>query len=124
MESPFCSVVLRDFNGKCNKWWIGDSNDHCGLELDTLCSLAGFSVLIKEPTNLEPNKRPSCIDLIFSSQQNLVSDSGVHPSLYQTCHHQIIYAMIDLKFIFRLFMIEKFGLITEQKWNTLIALAP
>ena len=96
MESPFCSVVLGDFNGKCNKWWIGDFNDHCGLQLDTLGSLSAFSQLVKEPTNLEPNKRPSCIDLIFSSQPNLVSDSGVHPSLYQTCHHQIIYAKIDL----------------------------
>ena len=80
-----------------NKWWIGDLNDYCGLQLDTLCTLSGFSQLVKEPTNLEPNKRPSCIDLIFSSHPNLVSDSGVHPSLYPTCHHQIIYAKIDLK---------------------------
>ena len=48
--SPFRSVVLGDFNGKCNKWWIGDLNDHCGLELDTLCSLSGLSQLVKEPT--------------------------------------------------------------------------
>ena len=34
---------------------------------------------------------------MISNQPNLVSDSGVHPSLYQTCHRQIIYAKIDLK---------------------------
>ena len=97
LESPFCSIVLGDFNAKCNKWWFGDTNDHCGLELDSLSSLSGFSQLIKEPTNFEPNKRQTCIDLIFTSQPNLVSDSGVHTSLYQTCHHQIIHAKIDLK---------------------------
>ena len=81
-ESPFCSVVLGDFNGKCNKWWIGDLNDHCGRHLGRLGSLSGFSQLVKQPTNLEPNKRPSCIDLIFSSQPNIVSDSGVHQIIY------------------------------------------
>ena len=96
MESPFCSVVLGDFNGKCNEWWIGDLNDHCGLQLDTLCSLPGSSQLAKEPTNLEPNLT-FVIHSIFSSQPNLVSGSAVHPSLHQTCHHQIIYEKIDLK---------------------------
>ena len=38
MESPFCSVVLGDFNSRCSK---------CCLELDTLCSLSGFSQLVK-----------------------------------------------------------------------------
>ena len=54
-------------------------------------------LLIREATNFEPNKTPSCIDLIFTSQSNLVSDSGVHPSQYATCHHQIIFAKIDLE---------------------------
>ena len=83
MESPFCSIVLGDFNAKCNKWYVGDPNDHCGLMLDAVSSSSGFSQLINKPTNLEPNKRATCIDLIFSSQPNLVSNSGVHPSLYR-----------------------------------------
>ena len=65
--------------------------------LDAVSSSSGFSQLINEPTNLEPNKRATCIDLIFSSQPNLVSNSGVHPSLYRTCHHQIVFAKIDMK---------------------------
>ena len=28
-------------------------------------------------------------DLMFIDQSNLVVDSGVHPSLHITCHHQI-----------------------------------
>ena len=54
--------------------------------------------MIKDPTNLEPNKSQTCIDLIFASQPNLIIDSGVHPSLFQTCHHQVIFAKINLKF--------------------------
>ena len=97
-ESPLCSVVLGDFNAKCNKWLVTDINTVPGMELDKLFSQTGFTQLIKEPTNFEPNKRSTCIDLIFSNQTNLITDSGVHPSLFHTCHHQIIYAKIDLNF--------------------------
>ena len=97
-ESPLISVVLGDLNAKCNKWLPTDINNVPGVELDKLFSLSGFTQLIREPTNLEPNKRKTCIDLLFSNQQNLITESGVHPSLFQTCHHQIIYAKIDLRF--------------------------
>ena len=39
----------------------------------------------------------SCIDLIFTSQPNIVVESGVHPSLHPNCHHQIIFAKFNLK---------------------------
>ena len=32
----------------------------------------------------------SCIDLILTEQPNLVIESGVHPSLHEQCHHQIV----------------------------------
>ena len=44
----------------------------------------------------------SCIDLIFTSQPNLVVDSGVYPSLHANCHHQIVYAKFNLKIHFTL----------------------
>jgi hypothetical protein len=97
LESPFCSVILGDFNGKCNNWWMGNSSDSCGLELESLSTRTGYSQLISEPTNFEPNKRPSCIDLLFCDQPNLITESGVHSSLYNTCHHQIIFAKIDFR---------------------------
>ena len=68
------------------------------MELYTLSRLLGYSQLINEPTNFEPNKSPSCIDLIFSTQPDLVVESGVHPSLFNTCHHQIIFAKSRLSF--------------------------
>ena len=72
LESPTCSFVPGDVNAKCSNWWANGVNNLCGLELYTLSSLLGYSQLINESTNFEPNKSPSCIDLLFSSQPNLV----------------------------------------------------
>ena len=96
LESPLCSFVTGDLNAKCTNWWDDGTNNNCGLELYTMSTLLGYSQLINVPTNFEPNKNPSCIDLIFASQPNLVFESGTHPSLYNTCHHQIIYAKLSL----------------------------
>ena len=38
----------------------------------------------------------SCIDLILTSQPNLVVESGVHPSLHPNCIHQIVFAKFNL----------------------------
>ena len=97
LESPFCSFIVGDLNAKCTNWWTRGANNLCGTELYNLSTLLGYSQIIKDPTNFEPNKNPTCIDLIFTSQPNLVFESGVHPSLCRTCHHQIIYAKICFK---------------------------
>ena len=83
LESPFCSIILGDFNAKCSKWF-GDIDDTCGLELDSLSNCSGYSQIITEATHFQPNCSPSCIDLIFADQPNLVSQCGVHASLYNT----------------------------------------
>ena len=54
-------------------------------------SYPGLSQVISEPTNFEPNKKPSCIDIIVTDQPNIVLDSGTQSSLDNKCHHQIIY---------------------------------
>ena len=92
------NLLFVVFNARCNKWFSGDINTHTGLEFDNLFSLADFTQSITEATNLEPNKRKTCIDLIFLSQPNLISDSGVLPSFFDTCHHQITFAKIGLNF--------------------------
>ena len=38
----------------------------------------------------------SCIDLIFTNQPNLFIESGVHPSLHEQCHHQIVYGKLSV----------------------------
>ena len=54
------------------------------------------SQIIKEPTRILKNSY-SCIDIIFTTQPNMVSESGVYYSLHQNCHHQIIFAKFNLK---------------------------
>ena len=38
----------------------------------------------------------SCIDLLFTDQPNIITDSGVHPSLHEQCHHQIVYGKLSV----------------------------
>ena len=61
-----------DFNAHPQFWWPdGDSNPE-GNHFSSL----GLSQIISEPTNFEPNKNPSCIDLIATDQANLILDCG------------------------------------------------
>ena len=52
--------------------------------------------LIAEPTHFLENSS-SCIDLIFTNQSNFIMYAGVHPSLHSKCHHQVIYAKLNLQ---------------------------
>ena len=52
--------------------------------------------IISDSTHILPNSS-SCIDLIFTNQPNLVTESGVHPSLHPKCRHQIVFAKLNLK---------------------------
>ena len=56
----------------------------------------GLQQLINEPKHLVADSS-SCIDLIFTSEPNLVMESGVQSSLHPNCHHQITYAKFNLK---------------------------
>ena len=64
-----------------------------GLKIDTVTSQFGLQRVINEPSS----NSSSCFDLIFTSQPNLVMESGVHSSLHPNCHHEIVFAKIKLK---------------------------
>ena len=51
--------------------------------------------LIDQPTNLEP-RGISCVDVIITDQPNLFVDYGIHSSLDNCCHHQIIYGKVNI----------------------------
>ena len=92
----FLTVVLGDFNVKSNLWCKGDKTSYEGSKSEGITSQFGLQQLIDEPTHHTRNSY-SCIDLIFVLQPNLVMESGVHSSLHENCHHQIIYAKFNLK---------------------------
>ena len=55
---------------------------------------SGYSQIIDKPTHYI-NESSSFIDLIFSSNVNLTKHCGVEQSLYETCHHNVIYGTLN-----------------------------
>ena len=78
--------LLGDFKAKSNNWCKNDITSHEGSLIDAVTSYYGLHQLTQEPTHIL-NLSSSCIDLIFTSQPNLVMESGVHSSLHPNCHH-------------------------------------
>ena len=95
----FVTLITGDFNARCNRWWENDSNNTEGVSIDNLTSSYGLKQLIAEPTHIVPTSS-SCIDLLFTSQSNMVVNSGVFPSIHQSCHHQIVFAKVNLKIFY------------------------
>ena len=56
----------------------------------------GFKQLISNPTHILPQSS-SCIDLIFTDQNDYVIDCGTHSFLRPNCHHQITFSKLNLK---------------------------
>ena len=52
-----------------------------GSTIESITSQFGLNQLINEPTHLLQNSS-ACIDLMFTSQPNIVVDSGVHSSFH------------------------------------------
>ena len=89
-KNPYLIVILGDFNAKSSNWYKHDTTTYEGSKIDVITSQFGLKQLIQEPTHILTDSS-SCIDLIFTSQPNLVMESGVRPSLHQNCHHQKLY---------------------------------
>ena len=95
IRKPYLSIITGDFNARSSSWWSEDINTTECLNLFSLTSSNGFYQLINEPTHIQGSSA-SCIDLIFTNQENLSVNSGVHASLHPNCHHQIVHSSFDL----------------------------
>ena len=73
---------------------IGKTN-LAGSTIESIISQFGLHQLRNEPTHLLQNS--SCIDLIFTSQPNIVVESCVDSSLHPNCQHQIAFTKFNLK---------------------------
>ena len=92
-----CSIITGDFNARCSRWWKNDLTNVKGEEIDTLTSPAGYSQIIGKPTHILNNSK-SCIDLIFCTNKNIISNYGVDVSIFEKCHHNIIFGKINIYF--------------------------
>ena len=98
-KNPFMVSILGDLNAKSSNWYRGDISNLEGNEIDYLSCQFGLKQIINEPTHILENSA-TCIDLIFTSQPNLVIESGTFSSLHPNCHHQITYAKFNLKIFY------------------------
>ena len=71
--------MIVDFNTKSKDWCSIDITSFEGSVLDFLTSQFGLLQTIKERRHILDKSR-SCNDLMFTSQPNMVIDSGVHAS--------------------------------------------
>ena len=73
-----------------------DITNHQGQELDSITLSAGYNLITDKPTHVI-NTSMSCIDLIFCTNQSVISNHGVDVSIFDKCHHNIIYGKINIR---------------------------
>ena len=88
-------LITGDVNVRSSNWWKNDLSTSEGIQVDSLTTSYGLSQIISDSTHILPNSF-ACIGLIFTNQPNLVTESGVYPSLHTKCHHQILFANFNL----------------------------
>ena len=98
-HNPFVSIIIGDFNARSNNWCSSDKTTYEGKKLESLISRCGFKQVISDPTHILESVS-SGIDFIFTSQSNLVMNSGLRSSLHPNCHRQIIHAKFNLKIVY------------------------
>ena len=97
--NPYFTLITGNFNARYNRWWENDSNNTEGVSIDNLTSSYGLKQLIGEPTHILSTSS-SYNDLLFINQSSMVVNSSVFPSIHQSCHHQIVFANVNLKIIY------------------------
>ena len=95
-EFQLCLIITGEFNARCSRWWIDDITNSVGQGIDSLTSSAGYKQIIDKPTHVINNSM-SCIDLIFCTNQNIISNYGVDFLMFKKCHHNIIHSKINIR---------------------------
>ena len=94
-NNPLFVLITGDVNVRSSNWWKNDLSTSEGIQVNSLTTSYSLSEIISDPTHILP-KSSSCTDLIFTNHPNLVTESGVYPSLHLKCHHQIAFAKPNL----------------------------
>ena len=89
-----------------------------GNAIENLTSQFGLHQVIKEPIHILDTSS-SCIDLIFTSQPNLIIESRVHSSLHSSYHCHIIFAKSNLQAVYPPPCVWRFGTIKMLILNLL-----
>ena len=85
-KNPLFVLITGAFNVRSTNWWKNNLSTSEGTQVDSFTTSYGLSQSISDLTHILPNSS-SCIDLIFTNQSNLVTESGVYSSVHPKCHH-------------------------------------
>ena len=83
-------ILIEVFNARSFKWWAFDKDSPEGRKIESLTSTAGYSQLIDQQKHIT-NTSSSCIDLVSTTNSSFLKDSGIELSLFDICHHNIIF---------------------------------
>ena len=76
MTNFHCVQLLQAILMHTSRWWKNNITNLTGAEIDILTSSAGYAQIIDKPTHILNNSM-SCIDLIFCTNKNIISNHGV-----------------------------------------------
>ena len=99
VNNPFLTVTAGNFNAKSSLWYNTHVTAYEVSKIDNVTSQFVLEQIVKETTHITGGSS-SCIDLIFTTQTNLVMESGDHYLLHSNCHHQITFVKFNLKIYF------------------------
>ena len=71
-------VAISYFNARLRHWYSHDTNAFEGISVENVVPQFRLHQMIKEPEHILENSYSS-IDLVFTSQTNLIIDWGTHP---------------------------------------------
>ena len=129
-RNSFLMVVIGDFNIRSKHRCSQDSTNFEGVTIEIVTSQFDLSQINKEATHILDSSS-LCIDPIFTTQPNLVVESGVHPSLHPIVAIKLYSQNLIYKYITHHHICEKSDNINKQILNlsdehllTLIGIKP
>ena len=95
LNNPFMFVVIRELNLTSKNEHPLDRTTYEGNMIETITSNFDLHQLVHDPTHIL--EKSLCIDLIFTSQLNMMVNLGVHSSLHANFHYQVLFAKFYLE---------------------------
>ena len=106
-------VILGDFSPNKKSWYTNDCINFEGSKIHFLTFGFVFHQIINKSNHIL-NNSSSCIGLIFTTQTNLVKESGVHSSLLANFHHQLPNVKFDLNAFLFAILWASYGIINLE----------
>ena len=85
-KNLFLLTAIGDFNAKFLNWYNKGKSSFEGNPIENATSQLGLHQTVNEAMRILPDSS-SCIDLLFTSQPNIVIESFIHFSCHSSCHH-------------------------------------